>query len=236
MKRFLFLILTFLSFHFGLYDAVAQVRSKWGVKEFFPLIAWDYVDDEATIKSMADCGVTAIAFVPPRLLKTCAKYGVKAIVYDDHVAPAFGELFDAKKACDALPGLIAKVNKNPAVYGYHLRDEPGADQFPGLGQAAALVRKLAPGKWPYINVYPGTGDDYVKLLESFVTQCNPTILSYDNYASRVDGSFSWGFWANLADIRQVALEHHLPFHSIVLTSTHWGYGDVTPAQIGRAHV
>src|ERR1700743_824862 len=36
----------------------------WGAKEFFPLIAWDDVRDEATIKSMADCGITRIAFLP----------------------------------------------------------------------------------------------------------------------------------------------------------------------------
>ena len=216
---------------YALSGAENSVLSKWGVKEFFPLIAWDYVGDEATIKSMADCGVTVIAFVPPRLLKTCAKYGIKAIVFDQSVAPEFGENFDADKAFKNLPALIARVNKNPAVYGYHLRDEPGADQFPALGRAVAMVKKLAPGKWPYINCYPGTGDDYVKLMETFVAQCDPTILSYDNYATHPDGSFSWGFWANLADMRQVAVEHNLPFQTIVLTSTHWGYGELNEAHL-----
>ena len=61
-----------------------------------------------------------------------------------------------------------RVNSHPAVYGYHLKDEPGGDQFAELAKSAALVRELAPGKWPYINLPPGMGDwyenDYINCL------------------------------------------------------------------------
>lgn len=30
----------------------------------FPLMAWDYADDEKTLKKMADCGINLVAFVP----------------------------------------------------------------------------------------------------------------------------------------------------------------------------
>lgn len=203
----------------------------WGAREFFPLIAWDYVDDEATIKSMADCGITVIAFVPPKMLDVCAKYGVKAVVYDDSITPAFGKSFDSERACKNLPALIAKVNHKPAVYGYHLRDEPGADQFPALGRAVDVVKKLAPGKWPYLNMFPGAGDAYVKFLEDFVAQCHPTVVSYDNYSISADGGFAQKFWANLADARHVADKHDLPLETIILTSPHWGFGEVTPAHL-----
>jgi hypothetical protein len=87
-----------------------------------------------------------------------------------------------------------------------------------------MIRKLAPGKWPYINLTPGMGDGYVKdHLEPFVSQCNPTTLSYDNYAIGEKTEFSYGFWANIWDVRSVALKHDLPFHAIVLTSAHWNY-------------
>lgn len=200
-------------------------------KVFFPLMAWDYVDDTATLKAMSECGINAVAFVRPKMLDACAKYGIKGIIVDEKVAASFGELFNGDRACKALPDLIKKYGNHPALYGYHLRDEPGADQFETLGRASELIQKQNPGKWPYVCNYPGLGDDYVKFLDDFVTRAKPTILCYDNYAIGADGGFSWGFWANIADYRQVALKHKLPFQTIVLTSAHWGYGEVKPATL-----
>jgi len=193
-------------------------------KPFFPLLAWDDVRSEDTVKKMAEGGINAIAFVPARMLDACAKHNVKAIVYDDRVTPAWDKPFDSKRANDVLPEIIKQLNGHPAVYGYHLKDEPDGGQFPELGKSVELVRKLAPGKWPYINLTPGMGDGYVKdHLEPFVKTCNPTILSYDNYAIGEKVAFSYGFWANIFDVRSVALKHDLPFHAIVLTAAHWNY-------------
>jgi hypothetical protein len=202
--------------------AVARVRGD--EKPFFPLTAWDDVRSADTIKKMADCGINVIAFVPPKLLDACRKNGVKAIVYDPRVSPRWDKPFDAKAANAALPELIKQVNDNPAVYGYHLRDEPGGDQFDALAKSAALVRKLAPGKWPYINLTPGMGEGYVKdYVEPFIAKCKPPILSYDNYPIGESGTFSYGYWANMWDIRSSALKHDLPFHVIVLSCAHWNY-------------
>jgi hypothetical protein len=193
-------------------------------KPFFPLMAWDDVRSADTIKKMAEGGINLIAFVPPKLLDACAENGVKAIVFDPRVTPAWDKPFSAKPANDVLPEIIEKWNNHPAVYGYHLKDEPDGGQFAELGKSVELIRKLAPGKWPYINLTPGMGDGYIKdHLEPFVRQCNPTTLSYDNYAIGEKVEFSYGFWANISDVRSVALKHDLPFHSIVLTSAHWNY-------------
>jgi hypothetical protein len=191
---------------------------------FLPLMAWDDVENTATIKKMADCGINVIAFVPPDLLPACEKYHVKAIVFDPRVTPNWDKPFDSKRANKVLPDIIAKCNASPAVYGYHLKDEPGGDQFPELAKSAALVRKLAPGKWPYINLPPGMGKWYdTSYIQSFVDQCKPPILSYDNYAIGEKVDFSYGFWANIWDMRSAALRNNLPFHVIVLTSAHFNY-------------
>jgi hypothetical protein len=201
-------------------------------KPFFPLMAWDDVRSADTIKKMADGGINLIAFVPPALLDACAQNGVKAIVFDPRVTPAWDKPFSAKQANDVLPEIIEKVNNHPAVYGYHLKDEPDGGQFADLGKSVELIRKLAPGKWPYINLTPGMGDGYVKdHLEPFVSQCNPTTLSYDNYAIGEKTEFSYGFWANIWDVRSVALKHDLPFHAIVLTSAHWNYRVPSPSDL-----
>lgn len=193
-------------------------------KPFFPLTAWDDVRSEETIQKMAECGINLIAFVPPRLLDACEKHGVKAIVFDPRATPAWDKPFSSKMANDVLPEIIEKYNKHPAVFGYHLKDEPDGGQFAELAKSTELVRKLAPGKWPYINLTPGMGDGYVKdHVQPFVDQCKPPILSYDNYAIGENVEFSYGYWANMWDIRSVAVKNNIPFHTILLTAAHFNY-------------
>lgn len=222
--------------------AVSQKRSKIPGRlatrnevkneSFFPLIAWDYVNDLKTLKAMKDCGVNFIGFVPPQMLNVCKKFGMKAIVFDTSVVVNdWTKPFDAKKALRNLPSLIKKVNKNPAVYGYHLMDEPSPGSIPALAKAIAMVKKLAPGKFPYVNLLPGSGKDYVAYLEQFVNICKPTIISYDRYPLGEDDKFSPVFWENIAVIRKVALEHNLPFWNTILTSAHLQYREVTAADL-----
>jgi hypothetical protein len=192
--------------------------------EFFPLMAWDDVENEATIRKMSECGVNSIAFVPPRLLDACKKHHVKAIVFDERVTPNWDQPFDSKRANSVLPELIKKYNRHSAVYGYHLKDEPDGNQLFELGKSTELVQKLAPGKWPYINLPPGMGDWYAtNYLQLFVDQCKPPVISYDNYAIGEAVDFSYGFWANIWDVRSAALRNNLPFHTIILTAAHFNY-------------
>ena len=79
---------------------------------------------------------------------------------------------------------------------------------------------------------PGMGDWYAnEFLQQFVQSCKPPILSYDNYAIGEAVDFSYGFWANIWDIRAAALRNALPFHTIVLTSAHWNYRVPTAADL-----
>lgn len=205
---------------------LAACAEHLGESEPFPIMAWDYADDEATLQKMADCGINMVAFVPPEALDLCQKFGIRAIVYQEGITPPrWDQAFNSTEANAALPELIKRVNDHPAVYGYHLKDEPGADQFAELGKSVALVKELAPGKWPYINMTPGMGKGYDDFLEMYFDACQPPILSYDNYAVGQDGSFSPGFWANIAAIRNAALRHDVPFYNIFLTSAHLTYGE-----------
>jgi hypothetical protein len=200
-------------------------------KVTLPLMAWDYADDEATLQSMADCGINLVAFVPPEALDACAKVGIRAIVYQDGVTPNWDKPFRFDAASPVLRELIARVNDHPAVYGYHIKDEPDPSQFSELAKAVALVKEQAPSKWPYINLPPGMGDGYDGYLDLFVKTCQPTILSYDNYPVGQDGSFSYGFWANIAQVREASLRHKLPFWTIVLSSAHLTYGEPSEAAL-----
>ena len=199
--------------------AIAAVSHAKPSNEGFPLMAWDYATDDATLKAMAECGINMVAFVPPKMLDNCEKYGIKAIVFEGS--------FNAYQDLPALSKLIKKLNAHPAVFGYHLKDEPSAEEYPALAKAADLVRKEAPGKWPYINLLPGGGEAYEKYVEDFCTIIKPPILSYDLYAVGEGGGFSDGFWVTIARIREAALRHNIPFYNIVLTAPHWRYRELT---------
>ncbi len=192
-------------------------------KPLFPLMAWDYATDDATLKKMADCGINMVAFVPPKMLDSCSKHGIRAIVFNGN--------FNAYADLPAVSKMIEQTKDHPAVFGYHLKDEPGADEYPALAKAVELVKKEAPGKWPYINLLPGGGDAYDKYIEDFCVICKPPILSYDLYAIQADGGFSDGFWVTIARYREAGLRHGLPFYNIVLTAPHWHYRELTQTDL-----
>ncbi|MHB1461692.1 MAG: hypothetical protein ACYC1M_10465 [Armatimonadota bacterium] len=201
-------------------------------KPAFSLMAWDYADDAKTMKAMADCGINMVAFVPIKALDTCKKYGLKAIVFDERVAGnRWDAPFDFERAKKALPAVIKDVKGHPAVYGYHLKDEPSSAEYPALAATMDVVHQLAPGKFAYVNLLPGDGESYDKYLEDYVKICKPTILSYDRYVLGEDGGFGAGFWTNIAKVRTAGIKNNIPFWNIVLTSAHWGYREVTAADI-----
>jgi hypothetical protein len=198
----------------------------------FPLMAWDYVDDERTLEAMRDCNITCVAFVRPAMLDACEKYGLKAIIFDESVAGTnWSKPYNGDNARTNLGPLIQKTINHPAVMGYHLKDEPHAAEFPELAKAVATVKELAPGKWPYINLFPGKGDSYDKYLQDFATICKPAAFSYDRYSLLVENEINTNFWTCLAQVRTAALKNKLPFWNIVLTSPHWGYRELTESDI-----
>lgn len=54
----------------------------------------------------------------------------------------------------AFDELIAQVRSHPALYAYHLVDEPGAGAFPGLGKLVSYLRQRDPTHLAYINLFP----------------------------------------------------------------------------------
>lgn len=206
---------------------------------FFPLMAWNHApSDDATFRKMRECGLTVAGFVSPKDLDLCHAAGLKAIVSDPRVAGYDWMNVDDATARRNVSSLVSEVGQHPAVYGFYLIDEPNCRLFPGLGKVAALVRELAPGKWPYINLFPNYANaqqlgtsTYPEYLDQFVSLCNPTELSYDHYALMDDGSLRNGYWQNLEQMRTAALRSKLPFWNIVLTVAHFNYREPTAADL-----
>ena len=209
----------------------AEKSETHGDEDFFPIMAWNHVpSDPAELKKMHDCGLTVAGFAQPSQLDAIHAAGMKAIVSDPRVGGYDWKNVDAAEARKKVSSLVAEVNQHPAVMGYYLRDEPPADLFPGLEKVASVVRELAPGKWPYINLFPLVAEpwqlgtkNYDEYLEKFAATCKPTTLSYDHYALFDDGSIGPHYFHNLEVMRAAAIKNKVPFWNIVLANSHFRF-------------
>jgi hypothetical protein len=128
--------------------------------------------------------------------------------------------------------MVHAAGSSAAIKGYFLMDEPGVADFPALGKAVAAVKKYAPGKLAYINLFPdyatlGAPDrsqlgtsNYTEYLERFVAEVRPQVISYDNYMVQSSGDLrdpakAASYYRNLLEVRRVAQEHQLPCLNIV---------------------
>jgi len=214
--------------------------------DFFPLMPWDpqhgwqepFFDRKNGLESIAECGFTMTGFVQPRDLPLCEKLGLKAILAPpSDKEPWFGpwrNLTD-EQIEQRVKDMIAAAGGSKAVVGYFITDEPGTPLFPKLARAVAAVRKYAPGKLAYINLFPGYATlgapdasqlgaaSFTEYLERFVTEVKPQFISYDNYMVQYsddlrDVQKAAIYYNDLLEVRRVALKHNLPFWNIVAAS------------------
>jgi hypothetical protein len=215
--------------------------------DFFPILPWDpyhgwskpFVEHQPNgLESIADCHFNMAGFVQPRDLRRCEKLHLGAILLpadDDTTSPSYRR--EWKKLSDEeierrIKQVIRAAGKSPAIKGYYIMDEPGVVDFPALGKAVAAVKKHAPGKLAYINLFPdyatlGAPDrsqlgtsNYTEYLERFVAEVNPQVISYDNYMVQFSEDLksvakAASYYHNLLEVRRVAQRHQLPCLQIV---------------------
>lgn len=228
-------------------EEVPDLRPYAAPDDFFPIFAWDHLGAwgdkhmrlPETVRSMAECGMTMSGFVDtPEQLALVKQNGLRCI-YDVEV-----DIFNDSDCTEAeIAELCAKIDAqvkqgvestkdDPAVIGYYIVDEPGAYNNRALAAAVAAVKKYAPGKMAYINLYPcyagKFGDEvdvalgtrsYAEYLERFVREVKPFVISYDNYMVECSEDMRnldrlVGYFTDIFDVRRVALKYDLPFWCI----------------------
>ena len=112
---------------------------------FLPILAWgnislagDLAASQEYYDGLKECGFTLAGFATTReQLDHCAAAGLKcyysspALSSHDWRRPPSPE--ELESVCAPA---VAQVNGHPAVYGYFIKDEPGADEFAGLARLA----------------------------------------------------------------------------------------------------
>ncbi len=183
---------------------------------------------DASYRGIADANFTMIigssAGGDRKALETqlalCEKYDLRAV------------LFVSGTASENLPA-------SPACWGYALRDEPSAADFPALRAQVDLVRQARPGMLAYINIFPNyataaqlgapTYDDYV---DRFLKEVGVDVLSMDHYPvfkPNQDGRDN--YCTNLGVMRKYSRQAGVPFWNFFNTMPYGAQTDPTEDQL-----
>jgi hypothetical protein len=118
-----------------------------------------------------------------------------------------------------------------------LGDELNRQQLSFFGDLATWTKQNRPSDLVYTNAYPtyagpeglyggavpAGGYSYHQYLQDIVQVVKPDLLMYDHYPFFSDGSQRADYFVNLLAVREVALEHNLPYWGFMLSSQHGGY-------------
>jgi hypothetical protein len=197
---------------------------------------------DAVAQQMAEGGWNLV-WCTEKDLDTARRHGLRAMLQDGLLNP---ESLDDQVKRGQLDALIDRVKVHPAMYSYHLRDEPNVSAFLSLGRLAEYLRKRDPAHLAYINLYPtyanneqlgAKGDtvtSYKEYLRQFGETVKPALISWDHYhfassdrndaeflgtPTITDGKDGWQYFLNLALIRQAAQKAKIPFLNIVQASS-----------------
>ena len=205
--------------------------------DFYPLYPWDhlpakYQPIDVAIASMAECGFTMPGFVSANEKALCETHGLKYMTHIDVNREKLPTLTE-EEADRLIQNAVAATKNDPNLIGYYLIDEPGAGLFPGLAKLVAAIKKHAPGKLAYINLFPSyattIGSDresqlqthsFTEYLERFVQEVKPQVISYDNYMVEYSEDMthlerSSIYYRDLVEVRRVAEKYGLPWWNIV---------------------
>lgn len=186
----------------------------------FPIIAWTGItaqESEYKMDIMRDCGINVYLGWYDTVeevimtLDNAQEAGVKAILSCDDILYHPAEF-------------VPKVMGHPALFGYHIEDEPETSEFEMLSQIVNGILKVDDTHPCYINLYPnwawGDIDSYRYKLNAFLSTVPQRFLSFDHYPIREIYGVSTlreEWYKNLEDIRYVAKAKKLPIWAFALS-------------------
>ncbi len=152
---------------------------------------------------------------------------------------ALCEKLDLKLIASARGQNPADLPDSPAVWGYSIRDEPSATDFPDLRATADAIAAARPGKLRYMNLFPNYADaeqlgteTYDEHVRQFMEVVAPDILSMDHYPvfhPTRDGRE--GYCENLATLRTHSQAAGVPFWNYFNTMPYGNHTDPTEGQL-----
>jgi hypothetical protein len=184
---------------------------------------------DAAAKQMVDVGMNLVWVGSAEELDVAKRHSLRALYIDETIiVPA---ALDNPALLKKLDALIDGIRNNPALYGYHLIDEPSTALFGDLSRLVAYLRERDSAHFAYIDLFPNHADPAAQLAASshddyltrFVNTVKPSLLSYDHYqfAAKSD---TGKYLQNLEAVGQKAKSAGIPFMNIVQAAS-WGDGN-----------
>ena len=137
---------------------------------------------------------------------------------------------------------VKQLMKHPALAGYYLKDEPGADEFAELGAWTKKIQAIDTKHYCYINLFPNYAnlqqlfgkdaqpqpgkDIYFEHVAAYIREVPVPFVSFDYYCViDNDGkrSLRREWYKNLSVIATQSHQANLPFWAFALASSHWDY-------------
>ncbi len=195
-----------------------------------------------TWQTVKDCNFT---FCGPRggyslednlaMLDFCEQVGIKASIVDTRIS---WEMVSGENWREIVAEVVGDYGSHPALYGYHIKDEPGLQLFESLGLVSQELEKQDPAHLPYINLFPTYANfhqlgtpTYAEHLDKYLDIVKPRVLSYDHYCLMADGSDRADYFENLELIREYGLRYDTPQWNIILSLPHLRYRDPTEGEM-----
>lgn len=192
-------------------------------------------DRDKALRQMAECYLNMADASDQQNYKLCEKLGLSVFASKGPHLNGGDWMKLSDQEIDAyVKDMVKKGGKSKSIIGYYVCDEPSALAFPKLAKAVEAVKKYAPGKIAYINLYPNYATlwkldqiksqlgtkSYTEYLERFVNEVKPQVISYDNYMVEFsmdleNSSKAASYYTNLLEVRRVADKYHIPFFNIV---------------------
>jgi hypothetical protein len=210
----------FIIFPWGNVPTPDFTRKAWG----------DMSSPDDLMKDLFDCGYNATGFIPASYVPSAEACRLATILYDSNVA-SYADV-TPQQADETVRAALNKIESPELrrnVYALYVKDEPHASLFPRLGRWAEAIRKQ--GVLPYINLFPDNASDeqlgsdsYEAHLDTFMSHCRPSYVSYDNYSLYDDGTLNEDrFYGNLETVRRKSQHAAIPFWNVILGNSHFHY-------------
>jgi hypothetical protein len=235
--------------------ATVEKTQSFGLGRY-PISFWSYTNlrehgsrmDEAEVEEWADAGFTvpqSPSFDPAdpgqvahmgRLLDWCQARGMKLILSDPRCSARWtdegGTLVVPGDYAEGVRAATAQFGDHPALFGFHVGDEPDAAMKEAFFACYRIQKEIAPKLHPFANLLPffpgieqraGT-DTWPNYLDEFARKSAADLVSYDCYVQMNPGQAGWqNYFENLRLYREAAQRNGIPFWNTVLSVGHFAY-------------
>ena len=162
---------------------------------------------------IAECGFDQIIMSRPsdaeqlgNYCKWMAEYGLQALWSDGSIAEGVAD------------PVFSEYVYSPVTWGNMLRDEPSVSSFEALDKLDALYAEKAPGKVPFVNLFPNYANEqqlgcksYAEYVKQYLSVVEPSYLSVDIYPMNVGGTVNDGYLTNLDEFSTPCREAGIPY-------------------------